>query len=141
MNLQLGTVRFRATLNVILLLAMHQGTLTSAEMSRQMNVHAAYLRHIVSPLLRQGLLEAKEGRDGGYKLRLPPCQVSLADVYEAAEMGKKKQNGMEAEWTGSANEVLDQVAAEIDICQMTCLRKYMISDVMAGQAIFLNGHS
>jgi len=45
-NHLIGTFRFRAALSVILLLAEHEGTLTSSEMALLVNTNAAYLRKI-----------------------------------------------------------------------------------------------
>ncbi|GIO16808.1 hypothetical protein J19TS2_63630 [Cohnella xylanilytica] len=127
MDVQFGTHRFHATLGVLLLLAKHGGTLSSSEMAKNLHVHAVYLRKIVSELLRLGLVEAKEGRDGGYKLKLPSTQISLADAYEAARSEKGSQNEMGNGWRS-----LEQVKTEIDRCTITCLKKYRISDVMIG---------
>ncbi|MCJ8014229.1 Rrf2 family transcriptional regulator [Paenibacillus sp. KQZ6P-2] len=68
MNPRLGSLRYRTTQSVILLLGEHGGILNSAQMAREIRIHAVYLRKIISPLLVSGLVEAKEGRDGGYKL-------------------------------------------------------------------------
>jgi len=127
LDVQFGTHRFHATLGVLLLLAKHGGTLSSSEMAKNLHVHAVYLRKIISELQRLGLVEAKEGRDGGYKLKLPSTQISLADAYEAARSEKKSQNEMGNGWCS-----LEQVKTEINKCTITCLKKYRISDVMIG---------
>ncbi|REE67029.1 Rrf2 family protein [Paenibacillus taihuensis] len=127
MDAQLGTHRFHVTLGVLLLLAKHGGTLSSSEMAKNLHVHAAYLRKIISGLLKNGLIEAKEGRDGGYKLKLPATHISLADAYEAVRNEKKSQNEMDNGWFS-----LEHVKTEIDKCTVTCLKKYRISDVMIG---------
>ncbi|TYA14785.1 Rrf2 family transcriptional regulator [Paenibacillus faecis] len=128
---QLGTHRFHVTLGVLLLLAKHVGTLSSSETAKNLHVHAAYLRKIISGLLKLGLVEAKEGRDGVYKLKLPASHISLADVYEAVrnekKSKKKSKNEMDNGWFS-----LEQVKTEIDRCTITCLKKYRISDVMIG---------
>ncbi|WP_179223972.1 RrF2 family transcriptional regulator [Paenibacillus tyrfis] len=127
MDTPLGTHRFQIILGVLLLLAKHGGTLSSTEMAKNLHVNAAYLRKIISELLKLGLVEAKEGHDGGYKLKLPANHISLADAYEAVRNEKKSQNETENGWFS-----LEQVKTEIDSCTITCLKKYRISDVMIG---------
>ncbi|MBB6669504.1 RrF2 family transcriptional regulator [Cohnella nanjingensis] len=124
MDAPIGTPRFHATLGVLLLLSKHGGTLSSAEMAERLGVHAVYLRKIVARLLELGLVAAKEGRDGGYRLRWPADRLSLADAYEATIRAPLRQNEREDRWFS-----LDQVKAEIESCTMVCLKKYKISDV------------
>jgi len=127
----LGTARFRALVHVVLLLAAHGGTMTSGEMARHMRVHAVYLRKIMAPLLRRGLIEAKEGRDGGYTLKVPPEQISLAVAYEAVSDEKYNPGDQNTREAGLAPDGLDQVIAEVQHCVMNCLRKYSIADISA----------
>ncbi|UVI33307.1 Rrf2 family transcriptional regulator [Paenibacillus spongiae] len=125
MDTALETDRFHATLGVLLLLAKQRGTLSSAEMAELLQVHAVYLRKTISRLQKLGLVEAKEGRDGGYKLILPAADITLADAYEAIRHERKGSNGKGSRWFS-----LEPVLAEIERCSMTSLKKYSISDVM-----------
>lgn len=128
-NHLIGTSKFRATLSVVLLLRQCGGSLTSSEMAQQMNVHAAYLRKIISKLRNAGIVEAKEGYDGGYKLRLPEWEISLADVYEAVREEKKSQTDTMCNWTKTLNGSLEDVMIEIDKCTITCLKEYSVTDM------------
>ncbi|MDR9854020.1 Rrf2 family transcriptional regulator [Paenibacillus sp. VCA1] len=127
----LGTSRFRVLVLVILLLAAHGGTMTSGEMARHLRVHAVYLRKIMSPLLKRGIIEAKEGRDGGYTLRAPPDHISLAVAFEAVSDEKYKPGDQDAGAAESASDGLDQVIVEVRHCVMNCLAKYSIADISA----------
>ncbi len=42
-----------------------------------------FLKHIVSKLLKSGLIKSKEGIHGGYKLVKPPESISIAEVLKA----------------------------------------------------------
>jgi Rrf2 family protein len=49
------------------------------------NTHAAFLRRILRELVAAGLVEAREGRAGGYRLARRPDRITLAEVYRAVE--------------------------------------------------------
>jgi Rrf2 family protein len=50
-----------------------------------MDIPQKYLAQVLAPLVRQGLLVAVAGPDGGYALSRDPEAVTLLDVVEAAE--------------------------------------------------------
>jgi Rrf2 family transcriptional repressor of oqxAB len=57
----------------------------SAYVASSVNTHAVFLRRILGDLVAAGLVEAREGRAGGYRLARPPERITLADVYRAVE--------------------------------------------------------
>jgi Rrf2 family protein len=69
--------------HALVLLARPPGSATSAYLAGSVNAHATCLRRVLATLARAGLVEAQEGRDGGYRLARPASDISLADVYEA----------------------------------------------------------
>lgn len=44
-----------------------------------------YLEQVVIPLRESGLIEAKEGKGGGYFLKKPPKKISIAQIVEILE--------------------------------------------------------
>ncbi|MHB2022191.1 MAG: RrF2 family transcriptional regulator [Mycobacteriales bacterium] len=48
-------------------------------------VPASFASQILADLVRSGLASSKAGRDGGYRLRRPPDEISLLEVIEAGE--------------------------------------------------------
>jgi len=123
--------KFRAALCVILLLTEHGGTLTSSEMAQQLNVHAAYLRKIMSTLLKAGMVEAKEGQDGGYKLKYSGSDITLADVYDAIREIKKSQTVTFCNWTTSINDSLEKLMLEVDECTISYLKEIKATDMLS----------
>jgi Rrf2 family transcriptional repressor of oqxAB len=72
----------------ILLLIERSGSgkvCSSGELAEQLHSHAVFLRRVFSYLVRAGIAEAREGRDGGYLLARPAEQITLADVYRALQ--------------------------------------------------------
>lgn len=57
----------------------------SAHLASSVNTHAVFLRRILRDLVAAGLVEAREGRTGGYRLARPAARISLAEVYRAVE--------------------------------------------------------
>jgi len=57
----------------------------SALLASSVNTHAVFLRRILRDLVAAGLLEAREGRSGGYRLTRPAREITLAQVYRAIE--------------------------------------------------------
>ncbi len=59
----------------------------SAYVASSVNTHAVFLRRVLGDLVAAGLVEAREGRAGGYRLARPAERITLADVYRAVEPG------------------------------------------------------
>jgi len=68
-------------------LARHygRGRRKSREISHVMDIPERYLPQILASLVRQQLLVATAGPEGGYELARPPSDISLLEVVEAAE--------------------------------------------------------
>ncbi|MCS1351088.1 Rrf2 family transcriptional regulator [Mechercharimyces sp. CAU 1602] len=77
---------FRYALQALVVLAKHDGVCASVEMAGKMDSQSAYLRKILPSLVKANLIQAKEGRDGGYLLVRPPHEITVADVYEAMNL-------------------------------------------------------
>ncbi len=57
----------------------------SAFIASSVNTHAVFLRRILRDLVAAGLVKAREGRTGGYRLARPAARITLAEVYRAME--------------------------------------------------------
>lgn len=77
---------FTVALQVLVFLNRTQGHVCpSATIADELRAHAVFLRRIVAYLVRAGIVDAREGRDGGYRLARPAEQINLADVYRALQ--------------------------------------------------------
>jgi Rrf2 family protein len=77
--------RFAMAAHALAVLANAREGLPSAYIASSVNTHAVFLRRILRDLVGAGLVVAREGRSGGYRLARPPARISLADVYRAVE--------------------------------------------------------
>ena len=75
--------RFAVAVHALVLLAGSSESATSGFLAGSVNTHATCVRRILAALARAGLVEAHEGRDGGYRLARPAAEITLADVYVA----------------------------------------------------------
>jgi Rrf2 family protein len=55
------------------------------EIAAAMDMPPSYTPQVVGLLATAQIAEAKAGRDGGYRLRVPPSEITLLGVVEAAE--------------------------------------------------------
>lgn len=61
------------------------GRRKAREIAELMTIPERYLPQILAPLVRQGVLTAVAGPDGGYELARPPGKITLLEVVETAE--------------------------------------------------------
>jgi Rrf2 family transcriptional repressor of oqxAB len=77
--------RFAMALHALVMLALYPEGVTSTFIAGSVNTHAVFLRRVLGRLVEAGLVEAREGRRGGYRLVRSPERISLAEVYEVME--------------------------------------------------------
>jgi Rrf2 family protein len=77
--------RFAMAAHALALLSQSEEGYPSAYIASSVNTHAVFLRRILRDLVDAGLVVAREGRAGGYRLSRPAARISLADVYRAVE--------------------------------------------------------
>jgi Rrf2 family protein len=71
--------------HALAVLAQARDGYPSAYVASSVNTHAVFLRRILGDLVAAGLVAAREGRAGGYRLARPAERITLADVYRAVE--------------------------------------------------------
>ena len=71
--------------HALALLSQSDAGYPSAYIASSVNTHAVFLRRILRDLVDAGLVVAREGRAGGYRLSRSAARISLADVYRAVE--------------------------------------------------------
>jgi Rrf2 family transcriptional repressor of oqxAB len=61
-------------------------TCPSAELAVYLQSEATLLRRILATLVKGDILETREGRDGGYRLRRDPNTITLAEIYTVLQV-------------------------------------------------------
>ena len=71
---------------VLLARAWGDGTYRKVrEISTAMSVPRSFTPQVLGDLVRAGLVDARAGREGGYRLSRSPSEISLLEVVEASE--------------------------------------------------------
>jgi len=111
-------------------------TCPSAELASHLQSEATLLRRILAVLAREGILETREGRDGGYRMRKDPHTVTLAEVYSALQVGDPLCFGIK-ETTGThpfgleMNAAFQELTQEMDNSLKEVLARHTIADLAA----------
>ena len=73
--------QFALALHTLILLARSPGGTNSQTLAGSVNTHSSGVRRMLATLGHAGLVDAVEGRDGGYRLAQPPDMITLKDIY------------------------------------------------------------
>jgi Rrf2 family transcriptional regulator, repressor of oqxAB len=103
----------------------------SSAMAHDLQSHAVFLRRVLAQLGRANLIQAREGRDGGYRLARPAEQITLAEVYQAV-------NALDpTDHTAGASDVptpvqsaLDEIEAEAERQRLEVLGRFTLASVL-----------
>ncbi|MGO4345159.1 Rrf2 family transcriptional regulator [Paenibacillus sp. MCAF9] len=85
---------FGLALQALVILSHKSECYPSAAIAGCLNSEATQLRKVLAKLAAGQLIETREGRDGGYRLKRPPEAISLAEVYIALKVGEPLCSGM-----------------------------------------------
>jgi Rrf2 family protein len=70
---------------VVLGLRFDQAVLPIQAIAKEQNIPKRFLEQILNELKSAGIVESKRGVAGGYRLRLPPDKITLANVVRRIE--------------------------------------------------------
>jgi Rrf2 family protein len=89
--------RFAISLHILTLMSRSNGELLSSEyIAGSININPVLVRKEISNLRKFGLVESKEGKNGGSALAKPARQIRLSEIYQAvrqtALLGQNKNS-------------------------------------------------
>ncbi|AWB92592.1 RrF2 family transcriptional regulator [Aeromicrobium chenweiae] len=86
-------LRFPTTLFAMMLIAdaaeAGRATVSSTELATKLDNNPSFVRSLVAPLVRDGLLTSVRGRSGGLGLARPASDITLREIYRAAVADKR----------------------------------------------------
>jgi len=132
---QIGQPRFRIAVHALVWLAESGCVLSSKAIAEQVNSHATFLRRVLATLSQAGIVEAREGREGGYCLKKSVEDILLSEVF----MAIKKQECEEArkkafDECDAVGQQLDRKLEEIMIVAeshiIDYLKHFTLADIM-----------
>jgi Rrf2 family protein len=93
MRLEL-THRGSYAIRAVLTLARADGdeVVPARRIAKEMDIPVRFLPQVLGDLSRAGIVEARLGRAGGYRLSKPASSISLLDIIEASEGDARRQS-------------------------------------------------
>lgn len=148
MSVQKGKVTanskwFGVALQALLVLACSNGVCPSANIAQKVQSQATMLRRIFSQLAGAGIVEAREGRDGGYRLKKTASAITLAEIYQALNITSPLTSGMMESVQAyaflglSVQEAFAEIAAKTEERMLDSLRQYTLADLMGMTTVSL----
>lgn len=78
--------RFPISLHILTLLASEDGVLKSSDyLAGSININPVLVRKEISNLRKHGIIESKEGKNGGATLARPAGKILLSEIYHAVQ--------------------------------------------------------
>ena len=122
---------FPVAVQALVVLAETDGSCSSSSMAQDLKAHAVYLRRVLAQLVRANLIQAREGRDGGYRLARSADDITLAEVYRAVAVTDPAEH---TTGTGGVNArvqtVLDEFGAEAEHYLLELLSHHTLASVL-----------
>jgi Rrf2 family transcriptional regulator, repressor of oqxAB len=126
-----GTGWFPVAVQALVRLAQSDSACSSSAMAPDLNSHAVFLRRVMAQLGRANLIEAREGRDGGYRLGRPPEQISLADIYHAVNAAEPTDHTpVSGAVPTPVESVLDEIEGEAERRWLEVLSRVSLAEML-----------
>ena len=132
----MNNTRFATVIHIMTLLAKNpQDWLTSQWIAGSLNINPAMVRKELITLKKCGLIESRQGKEGGAKIAKSAEDIIISDLYLAVKntevLGKKNQNPNPKCSVGKKiNENLEALFSETDDCVIHFLNNKKLSDFM-----------
>lgn len=115
--------------------AFGEGPVKSEALSKAQGIPRNYLEAILVDLRRSGLVASQRGADGGYWLKTPPDQITLADVVRAVDGPLANVRGElpdALEYEGAASH-LRPVWVAVRAALRSVLEEVTLADLVTGR--------
>ncbi|TDX87071.1 Rrf2 family transcriptional regulator [Epilithonimonas xixisoli] len=130
----MSNTRFATAIHIMTILAKNpQAFLTSDWLAGSINVNPVIVRKELINLKKSGLVESRQGKDGGVRIGKDAENINVAEIYEAIKnsevLGKKNLNPNPLCSVGKdINENLNQLFSETDDLVFQFLKDKKLSD-------------
>lgn len=128
--------RFPISLHILTLLASAEGELLSSDyIAGSININPVLVRKEISNLRNHGLIESKEGKNGGATLSKPAEKIRLSEVYHAVQQASllgnsKNKPNPDCPVGKQINQHLDHLYQEIEGALLHKLEKMSLADFL-----------
>ncbi|MEZ2440568.1 Rrf2 family transcriptional regulator [Chitinophaga sp. RCC_12] len=128
--------RFPISLHILTLMASAEGELLSSDyIAGSININPVLVRKEISNLRNHGLIESKEGKNGGATLAKPADKIRLSEVYHAVQQASllgnsKNKPNPDCPVGKQINQHLDSLYEEIEGALLLKLDKTSLADFL-----------
>ena len=127
----IGPAWFWVSVQALVFLATTGRACPSTTIAQDLKTHAVFLRRVMAQLVRAELVEAREGRDGGYRLARPSSEITLADVFLAIRSINQGEEEVCIRCSNqAAQNVMAQVKQDLEHANLEVLGRYTISSLI-----------
>jgi Rrf2 family transcriptional repressor of oqxAB len=126
---QMGPARFGIAVHALIWLAQTGTVLSSVALANQVDSHATFVRRVFALLAQFGIVDSREGRDGGYYLLIPVDKLTLADIYIAVK-GSDSDSDACAAARKQLDGNLESIMLEVEEKTIEVLKQYTLADLM-----------
>jgi Rrf2 family transcriptional regulator, repressor of oqxAB len=132
-------LRFSTALQMVLSVALADKDgfrCTSHILAEGLGTNPSFIRKLLIPLTREGMIVAALGKGGGLHLGRPPDQITLRDIYLAATEDKKvlvarSDVPIRCRISANINEFFGEVADEAETAMLDALGRRNIAESLA----------
>jgi len=130
----MSNTRFATAIHIMTLLAKDpKEFLTSDWLAGSINVNPVIVRKELGTLKKSGLVESRQGKDGGVRIGKNADEINIAEIYQAIKnyevLGKKNQNPNPLCSVGKdINANLNHLFSETDDLVFQFLKNKKLSD-------------
>ena len=103
-------------MRAILYLAARDTTCSSRDIAEDMSIPRDYLIQLAQLLRNAGIIEARPGKHGGYRLARPADQISVLDVINALDEDAKQATRSRRE-TRTGGEMVEEIKRAYDLIE------------------------
>src|SRR5712691_4634439 len=122
---------FPIAVQALVVIAGTEGTCSSTIMAQDLKAHAVFVRRVLAQLVRANIVQAREGRDGGYRLARPADHITLAEVYQAVKLADSSEDtACNSGVNARVQAVLDDIGAEAEQRLLEALNHSTIASVL-----------
>ena len=128
---------FPVAVQALVVIAETDKSCPSSTMAQGLKAHAVFVRRVLAHLVRANIVQAREGRDGGYRLARPADHITLAEIYQAITVADQQEEDTACSSGVNARvqTMLDEVGAEAEQRLLELLGRYTLASVLERVAI------
>ena len=127
---------FPVAVQALVVIASTEGRCSSNTMAQDLKAHAVFVRRVLAQLVRVDIVQAHEGRDGGYRLARSAENITLAEVYQAVKIADTSEDTVCSSGVNArVQNVLDEIGVEAEQRLLEVLKHYTLASVLERVAI------